>query len=74
VNLAGALRVPARASKLPVSYRKHGSANGNRTRLPPVLASARRCKSCRFSAGRNARGAKWALRGRDVVARWSPGR
>jgi len=32
VTLAGALRVLARVSALPVSHRKHGSANGNRTR------------------------------------------
>ena len=33
MNFAGALRVAARGSAFPVSYRKHGSANGNRTRI-----------------------------------------
>ena len=53
--------------------RKHGSANGNRTCLPPVLARSSRGNSCLFSAGCNARWTPYALRVRDVVTRWSPG-
>ena len=33
MNLAGTLLVAARGCAFPVSYRKHGSANGNRTRI-----------------------------------------
>jgi len=36
MNLAGTLLVAARGCAFPVSYRKHGSANGNRKRLTGV--------------------------------------
>ena len=33
MSTAETLRVPARGCAVPVSDRKHGSANGNRTRI-----------------------------------------
>jgi len=55
VNLAGALRVAARGCAFSVSYRKHGSANGNRTRRLAVQASPDRskwlCFQCSWYSG-----------------------
>jgi hypothetical protein len=45
VNLAGVLLVATRGYAMSVSYRKLGSANGNRMRIVPVLAGAVGCKS-----------------------------
>jgi hypothetical protein len=39
MNFSGFAPVAARGSALPVSYRKLGSANGSRTRCPPVQFS-----------------------------------
>ena len=51
-----------------------GSANGNRTLLPPLLAGSSWVKSRRFSAGCVARWSEMAPQVRVVVTRWSPGR
>ena len=55
MNLAGALRVAARGCAFSVSYRKHGSANGNRTRRLAVQASPDRskwlCFQCSWYSG-----------------------
>jgi len=70
VNFSGALRVPARASALPVSDRKHGSANGNRTCLESVQFGSVESICFILRSVGTARTAKTAPQVPDVAARW----
>src|SRR5215467_5782275 len=67
MNLAGGLRVAARGSALPVSDRKLGSANGNRTRLSPVQFGRSRYKCLHIRSVGTARLAPNPPRMFDVV-------
>ncbi len=73
VNFSGALRVAARGSALPVSYRKHGSANGNRTCMTTVLPRSERCQLIPNRSLCAVATPPRALRIPGVVSRWSPG-
>jgi len=70
VNFYGALRVPARGSALPVSDRKIGSANGNRTCLTPVQLGSVESICFILRSPRTAATAKTAPLMADVAARW----
>ena len=71
MSFAGALLVAARGCAFPVSYRKHGSANGNRMRLPPMQLVAVGCMSLQVRAVRFVSPAKKPLQTADVVTRLS---
>jgi len=70
MNPAGACRVLARVSALPVSYRKHGSANGNRTCLTLVQYGPIRSNSFILRSVGTAAMAQSAPQVLDVAARW----
>ena len=74
MNFSGVHLVAARGSALPVSYRKHGSANGNRTCFPSVQLGSVRSKSLQLRSVRTVGTAKAALQMPDVAARWQRGR
>jgi len=73
VNSSGALRVAARGSALPVSCRKHGSANGNRTCIAPVQSRSVQSNWLRLRSVEIPRSAKTSPRNPDVAARWLRG-
>ena len=66
----GAVLVAARGSALPVSYRKLGSANGNRTCIAPVQLGPTRSKCLQIRASGMAAEAPRPLRIPDVAPRW----
>jgi len=74
MNLCGSLLVAARGSAFPVSDRKHGSANGNRTCQRPVQFGSVESKCLSLRSGCTQPMAQMALRTLDVAARWQRGR
>jgi hypothetical protein len=71
VSFAGALLVAALGCAMSVSYRKHGSANGNRMRLRPLQLGAVGSKSLQIGAVRTRRRPRKPPRRADVVTRLS---
>jgi hypothetical protein len=70
MNLAGALLVAVRGCVMSVSYRKHGSANGNRTCLESVQFGSVESICFILRSVGTARTAKTAPQVPDVAARW----
>jgi hypothetical protein len=70
VIFSGALRVAARGSAMPVSDRKLGSANGNRTCLPSVQLSSVESNCFILRSVRPSAITPNALQLADVAARW----
>ena len=70
MNFSGPLRVAPRGCAKSVSYRKLGSANGNRTRIGPVQSSSVRSKCLTLRSVGTGRPAPGETRNPDVAARW----
>ena len=70
MNFSGSLQVAARGSARPVSDRKIGSANGNRTCLEPVQYGSVRSKCFILRSPGTAGTPKTASQTPHVAARW----
>ena len=73
MNPTDALRVAARGSAFPISDRKLGSANGNRTCIVPVQSSSVRSKSVQTRSVRTERHARKVAQSAGVPARCQRG-